>query len=162
MLNSIHMDGGTSTDEALIEAIDELKLSGICDPVFFNVRDGIYNEQITLLELPGMDAANTVTFQSESGDSSQVILTFSSSLSADNFTLRLDGADWFIFKNLTIEATNPSYGRAVELRNEATNNRFEYCELRGNNANSTSEYHAIVFSPDNDRLDEYNVFLTSI
>ncbi|MEO1263025.1 MAG: CARDB domain-containing protein [Bacteroidota bacterium] len=150
--------GGASPDfSTFTEAVNTLTQSGVCGPVVFNVRNGTYNEQIVLPEILGMDATNTVTFQSESGDSSQVVLTFSAS-NGINYTLLLDGADWFTFKNLTIEGTNTSYGRALEFRNGASHNQFSNCELRGISTNSTSTNLTVVHSPDNGVLDEYNEF----
>lgn len=150
--------GGSDPDyQTFTSAVEDLELLGVCGPIVFNVRNGTYNEQLELLERPGMDADNTVTFQSESGDSAQVALTFSAS-SAKNYTLLLDGADWFVFKNLTLEAANASRSRVVALQNGATHNRFENCELRGLNVASTSDNHAIIYSSANEKRNEYNIF----
>ncbi|MEM9823357.1 MAG: right-handed parallel beta-helix repeat-containing protein, partial [Bacteroidota bacterium] len=151
-IGGINPDYNTFTD-----AIDDLSLWGVCGPVVFNVRNGTYNEQLLIPEIFGMDASNTVQFQSESGDSSQVQLTFSAS-SSENYTLLLDGADWFSFKNMTIEATNTTYGRVVALSNGAEHNRIENCALKGVNVPSTDSRYSIVFSSGNNAPDEYNVF----
>ncbi len=108
--------GGANPDFATFsDAISALNTYGVCGPVLFNIRTGTYNEQLRIGPISGVDSLKTVTFQSESGDSSQVILTFSAINFDGNYTLRLDSADWLVFRQITIEATNTNYGKAVDI-----------------------------------------------
>ena len=69
--------GGASPDFTnFTEAVADLTSFEVAGQTTFNIRNGTYNEQVTIGEINGMDATNTVTFQSELGDSSQVILSF--------------------------------------------------------------------------------------
>ena len=64
---------GSSPDYATIQdACDDLMASGQSGPVVFNIRDGIYTEEVTLNTVSGNSSTNTITFQSESMDSSLV------------------------------------------------------------------------------------------
>ena len=155
-LNGTYTIGGTSPDYTdFTSAVSDLNQYGVCGPVTFNVRNGTYNEQITIHEIPGVDSMDTVTFQSESGDSSLAILTFSAT-SSDNYTVFLDGADWVTFQNLTIEATNTSYGHAVLFGAESHHNSFKNNVLRGVTTTSSSTNIAVI-SCFNAYAD-YNVF----
>ncbi len=124
-LNGIYTIGGVDPDFInFSKAVNALKVGGVTGPVTFNVRADSYEEQIIIPEITGADSLNQVTFQSESGDSSSVILTFASLASNDNYVLLLDGADWVNFRQISIQATASNYGNVVELRNGATNNVF--------------------------------------
>ena len=57
------------------EAVHVLTDAGISCPVVFKVRDGSYLEQVEINPIPGSSVINTVTFESESGDSSKVTLS---------------------------------------------------------------------------------------
>ena len=161
-LSGTYTIGGASPDFVdFNDAVDSLNMVGVAGAVVFDVRDGVYNEQVVLTEITGTSATNTVTFQSESGDSSLVTLTYSAN-NTNNYTLQLDGADWLIFKNLTLEATHPSYGHVLDLRNSANNNRFENCELQGYNTTGTSADLAVVYSPFSNVEDEFNVFQNNL
>ncbi|MBK7407288.1 MAG: hypothetical protein IPJ40_03870 [Saprospirales bacterium] len=73
-LNGTYTIGGANPDYATIAAaVSALNQSGVNGPVVFNIRDGSYVEQATMNAIPGSSTANTVTFQSESGDSSAVV-----------------------------------------------------------------------------------------
>ena len=117
--------GGTSPDFTTFrEAISTIKASEICGPVVFNIRSGNYNEQLILREIIGVSETNTITFQSETGNSSDVVISYASNDWGNNFTVKLDGADHVIFKDLTIEATGVNYGTVIEIINGAKSNQF--------------------------------------
>lgn len=125
-LNGVYTIGGVDPDFSnFTNAVSALKRGGVIGPVTFNVRDDSYEEQIVVTQIVGADSLNQITFQSESGDSSAVVLSYENTLSTTNYVLLLDGADWITFKQISIHATGSVYGNVVELRNAATNNVFE-------------------------------------
>jgi gliding motility-associated-like protein len=134
-LNNILLTGTYTIDPALPavlpnftsfqSAVDAL-LCGISGPIVFNVAAGSYNEQIRIPYIPNTSAINTITFQSANGVAGSVNLTFDATTSA-NYTLKLDSARRFIFKNLTITGTNTSFGRVVELANTASYDSIVNC-----------------------------------
>ncbi|MFZ4707791.1 MAG: right-handed parallel beta-helix repeat-containing protein, partial [Bacteroidales bacterium] len=70
--------GGNSPDfQTFTDAVKALNQSGISCPVTFNIRDGEYIERFLFKDIQGSSAINTITFQSESSDSSAVIIRFS-------------------------------------------------------------------------------------
>ncbi|MBV5268479.1 MAG: hypothetical protein JZU67_08335, partial [Burkholderiaceae bacterium] len=89
--------GGTSPDFAnFSEPVEYLNYSGITCPVVFKVRNGTYNTEIEINQIMGATAANRVTFESESGDSSLVILQDST----DNPVIYLNGAGYVNVKQM--------------------------------------------------------------
>ncbi|MCB9230512.1 MAG: T9SS type A sorting domain-containing protein [Bacteroidia bacterium] len=142
--------GGISPDFAnFTEAVDALDSLGVSGPVTINIRNGIYNEQVSIPVINGTSAANRVVFQSETGDSSQVVLTFASTSTTSNYTLLLLGADYFTFKKMTIQATDSIFGRAVFLKNQSEHLILEHNVIRGsanplNSANTKLIYSTVA------------------
>ncbi|MBK3520058.1 hypothetical protein, partial [Carboxylicivirga marina] len=76
----IYTIGGAEPDFTnFTDAAIALNNAGITCPVIFEVRDGVYDEQIKLYEIKGSSEVNTITFRGESRDSSLVQLHYSTS-----------------------------------------------------------------------------------
>ena len=103
---------------------------GVGGKVVFNVAAGTYDEQVNIGYIRGVSATRTVTFQAANGDPASVTLTNASATAA---TLRLDSTRYFIFRNLTIAATNPviapAFARAVELTGNASFDSILNCVI---------------------------------
>jgi hypothetical protein len=142
------------------DAIASLDFLGVDGPVVFNILPGTYLEKPIIPEITGTSITNTITFQSANGDSTSVILTNNNSSYSENYTLKLDGADHFNFKNITI-TTNVgwTYGRLVEIDNSANYNHFENCIIQGIPYNSNSTNYCLVYSDAGD--DEYCSFVNN-
>ncbi|MBL4755445.1 MAG: hypothetical protein JKY52_17850, partial [Flavobacteriales bacterium] len=84
--------GITPTYATFTLAVSDLVAVGVSGPVIFDVRDGTYPEQISIAAITGVSSTNTVTFQSESGDSSLVTITSTPS-SGSNYTVQFNGCD---------------------------------------------------------------------
>ncbi|MCK5788568.1 MAG: right-handed parallel beta-helix repeat-containing protein, partial [Chlamydiia bacterium] len=125
-------------------AVAALNSAGICSSVVFNVDAGIYNEKVVIEEIIGAGPNATITFQSASGDSTDVILVDSATVSAAKYTVKFDGADYVTFQKMTIKAMGASYGYPVEMESEADNNTIANCELIMNL--STSSYITGVYA----------------
>ena len=153
-LSGIYTIGGATPDfTSFAQAVEALHNGGVVDDVVLNVRNGTYTEQVLINQIQGAAADKTITFQSESGDSSLVKLTFNAT-STNNYTLRLNGADWLRFNGITLEGTNTSYGRVVHLLNGATDNLFSRCVLQSNGNSSTSS--ELVYSEATNSLNNTN------
>lgn len=126
-LGGTYTIGGTSPDYAnFTAAVSALVSQGVSAPVQFLIRPGIYNEQISISQVPGVSSVNIVQFVSENGDSTSVKLTnASSSASLNNYTLQLNGADYISFSSITIERSGTAdYSSVVELVGGCDNNTF--------------------------------------
>ncbi|MBE0644552.1 MAG: T9SS type A sorting domain-containing protein [Bacteroidetes bacterium] len=120
-------------------AITQLSVAGVAAPVVFNVASGSYNEQLTLVEVPGASATNTITFNGGIGNVASRIVTNNVSTSYQA-VITFDGGDYFKFKNLTINSTNSSYGYGFLFTNQASNNEISNCVINLP-TNTTSSYH---------------------
>jgi len=155
-LSGVYSIGGTNPNYVTInDAITAVTVNGITGPVIFNIRSGIYNEHIILTPIAGSSVIKTVTFQSETGNEEDVLITHlhADATISENNTIYINGADNIFLKNLTIETQYtegvPSmftFSRTVHITNDANNIHIE-----GSTINSFSigdvyqtEYSAIL------------------
>jgi hypothetical protein len=123
-LSGTYTIGGTGANFAnFAEALTGLTQCGINGPVVFNVNPGTYNEQISIPEISGASATNTITFKAANDDSTSVTLSFAGT-SSTNWIVRLNGADFITFKNMTFAPLDSTNSRAVLITNGATYNNF--------------------------------------
>jgi parallel beta-helix repeat protein len=132
-LSGTYTIGGSTPDYInFTTATNSLLTNGVCGPVVFNVRNGTYAEKIILTDIAGSSAVNTVTFQSESGDSSSVILQ-----STDDYeTVKIDGADFLTFKKMTLAANSWSSNGTIILINKESG----YLNFQNNHFLCTSSF----------------------
>ncbi|MBL4703872.1 MAG: T9SS type A sorting domain-containing protein, partial [Flavobacteriales bacterium] len=150
---------GVSGDYATFSgAIDTLEAHGVCGAITLNVESATYTEQIDLQEIPGASATNRITFQSQSGDSTDVILTYALATFGDNYTVKLDGADYITFREMTISSTDPFDNRVIEITNSATFNEFRNNKLMTISGSNGDE---VVHSESASRYDSNNVFVNN-
>jgi len=83
-------------------AADSLSLKGVSGPVAFNVANGIYNESVDINFISGASYINTITFQSESKDSSKVILTYPAVTAQWSGVLNLLNCSYVTIKQISI------------------------------------------------------------
>ncbi len=99
--------GGANPDFAsFTDAALALNNAGVACPVVFKVRNGNYDEQMRLFKIPGASAVNTVTFESESGDSSKVQLHYKVSNPTNDYSIKFSGAEHVIIRKITVQRTN--------------------------------------------------------
>ncbi|MEI6765154.1 MAG: right-handed parallel beta-helix repeat-containing protein [Bacteroidota bacterium] len=151
-LSGTYTIGGSTPNYATFTtAVNALVTNGVSGPVVFQVRNGTYNEQISIGAVSGVSATNTVTFQSQTGDSTAVILTYHPT-SAANYTLRLNGCDHLIFSKISVNAIGNTYATAVLMENASTNNLIKNCVLNGNTTATTAARMAVVNSSANTNI----------
>lgn len=116
--------GGTSPDFTTPDAaIAAMVDAGICGSVEFTIRNGTYNGALTLPEIVGASATNTITFDGQ--DSSRTTISYNAG--ARFATLDLRGAKWVTFKNIRFATTASSDGWCVHLNSGASDINFENC-----------------------------------
>ncbi len=123
-MSGVFTIGGLNPDFSTInEAFDSLHNQGISGPVIFNIRPGIYYERINHpFQFYGADSV-TVTFQSETLDSSDVAIINPDTIGG-TFTLTTQD---IIFRHLTI--INNAIGRYVVYGNPY--GQYENCYIKG-------------------------------
>ncbi|MFM6984234.1 MAG: PKD domain-containing protein [Chitinophagaceae bacterium] len=140
-------------------AIAAFTARGICGPITFRVAPGTYNEQITLLQLPGMGASNPITFISMDKDSSLVRVVLPSTVATgnNNATIQLRGADYIHFKGITFERTGTNiYALVVHILNGSTHNTFRNCQMIGLPLSAANNNAINIWSDQGQ--DDYNEF----
>ncbi|MBP6334362.1 MAG: T9SS type A sorting domain-containing protein [Bacteroidia bacterium] len=149
-LNGTYTIGGTTPDFAeFSDALAALNTQGICGPVVFNMRAMVDTMQAVITPITGASGTNTITFQSENGDSTSVRLLYPSqpAFTPTNYLIRLDGADYITFSKITM--TRPGiepYARILDYTGTATYNTISHCQLIGAVNTVTNSLSAIVYS----------------
>jgi gliding motility-associated-like protein len=128
-----------TTVQAAVTAVS----CGISGHIAFEVT-GTFNEQIRIPYVPGGNANATVTFRSKDGNPANAVLTTAGS-GTNNYTLQLDSARYFFFRNMTFTNTNVTNGRVVELRNGAFRDSITNCVINTPVTTSTTNANAAVY-----------------
>lgn len=149
--------------KSIQEAIDSLTspTMGVGGPVTINIASGNYQGQYVLGVIPGVNANDTVVFQSASGDSSDVKLRHDFvNDGSKNYIIHIDGADYVSFKGITFNASTGSYdymGRAIWFGNSPSNYiKFLNCSFIGKTYTTSYDDNTLI-SSDND-FNDYIVF----
>ncbi len=148
-LNGTYTIGGASPDyPTFAAAVSALTSSGVSGAVIFNVRTGNYQEKISIPAITGASSSNSITFQSEVGDSSAVVLADSAtSATGNNFTLQLTNADYFTFRKMTIQRNGTgTYANVIEVSNGAVGNKFQNNRIIGVTSTVSSTTNSLVYS----------------
>jgi hypothetical protein len=145
-LGGVYTIGGSNPDYTTIAAaVSDLNDFGICGPVTFNIRNGTYNGQFALGNVNGTSAVNRITFRAESGNADNVIIQHSSTSSASNYTVRLDGASYITLRDLTIKANGSTYGRVIDMSGGCSYDSLYRLKIVGK-PNATSSNKAGIYA----------------
>ncbi len=126
--------GGTSPDYTSIQqAVDSLKANGVSGAVTLNIRQGTYNERVEIDTISGQSATNTITFQADPANTSEVIWE-DTLTSGEPYVLLLDGASDLIFKNIHFGDLGGVSGRTIDLLSKSINITIDSCELTSTSA----------------------------
>ncbi|MBK8845634.1 MAG: hypothetical protein IPO27_03350 [Bacteroidetes bacterium] len=155
-LTGTYTIGGSAPNYATFTAaVQDLTSQGVSGAVVFNVRDGSYAEQISIGNITGASAANTITFTSENSDSTLVTLTHTSGGAFNlNHTVELNNAHYVSFTEMTIKRTGvASNGVVISIFGGSSDCSFSNCVLASDNTTSLSINEAIVNSPNTNGAD---------
>jgi hypothetical protein len=161
-LNGVYTIGGASPDYTTFSAaVTALTTVGVSGAVTFNVRNGTYVEKISIPAIAGASSASTITFESEVGDSSAVIIVDSASASStNNYTLQLIGADFITIKNITIQRNGAgTYASVISIGNNSVNNKILNNHILGITATTFNADNSLVTdAAGGTTIDSNNVF----
>ena len=104
--------------------------AGVSDQVIFQVAPGTYEEYVIINEITGANATNRVVFRGMGADNQQVVVT-SNAVYTDNSTLKLNGADYVTFENMTVTTTSTGRARLLVFDGQCDYNRFENVRFIG-------------------------------
>ncbi|MFO7862675.1 MAG: hypothetical protein R6U85_01625, partial [Salinivirgaceae bacterium] len=103
-LNGSYTIGASGDYGTFNEAVEALSTQGVSAAVTFNVEPGVYNEQVVVPEITGASAANNITFQSTTTDSTDVELTYASTNGDSAFVVKFDTTQNITFRYITIHS----------------------------------------------------------
>jgi len=83
------------------EAIEALKCGGISGATIFYIASGTYDEQIRIPFIYGTSETDTITFTSESGNNTDVVLQ--STIKIHNAAILFDSCSHIRFSNITVK-----------------------------------------------------------
>ena len=123
---------GTGGDFATLAAASaSLNSNGVSAPVTFQIKTGTYNESLVLNGISGVSSTNRVTFTSQSGVASDVIVQAASlSSTGTDSPIQLNGAQYIAFTNVTIQSSSSagsSNGGLVWMLGNSPNDQFTGC-----------------------------------
>lgn len=144
-------------------AVSALNSQGINGDVEFLVKPGVYNEKISINQINGAGPNAGITFKSQTGDSTSVILQApSSSTATNNYVILFNGADYVNFKRITIKRTDTlNYANVIDMKLGSKRNSFTGCIIEGSSKKTTSTFKSLVTS-DNVGKESYNIFFNNI
>lgn len=136
---------GGSNFNSFNDAYNYIKC-GINGPVIFNVdaASGPYTEQLIITAVPGASATNTITFNGNGR-----IIQFLSANTNERAVIKLNGANYYIFDSLTINATSNTasdYGFGIHLMNDADSNIVRNCAINITSGQTSTNHAGIVIS----------------
>ncbi len=127
--------------QTITDATNALKCGGVSSPVTFLIENGTYSEKIAIGAIPGASAFNNITFESKSGNNTDVIITHSSS----DATLSVNGAAYVSFENLTIDHKAATYGNTVLIDGKSSNLHFKSVVFDGVESARTGANNATIY-----------------
>ncbi len=119
--------------------------AGISGEVTFEVAPGTYEEYVTVNFVSGANSNNRVIFKGIGADNQQVVITSNAGYTT-NPTVKINGADFITFENMTITTTSSNNAILLRFCGDVDSSRFENVRFEGVEVTSTS-----YSSTDNDK-----------
>ena len=111
--------------------------AGVSGQVIFEIAPGTYEEYVTINQINGASATNRVIFRGMGADNQQVVVT-SNAGNTDNSTIKLNGADYVTFENMTVTTTSTGKARLLVFNGQCDYDRFENVRFVGVEVTSNS------------------------
>ncbi len=137
-LHGVKTVGGISPNYPdIVSALNDITKRGICSDLTLKLRNGIYNERFVFRSFKGMGQFK-LTIESESGDSTQVIIN--DTLKNTFYFIILEDLNNIDFRNITFHPTSTNYqNNFTDVKSSNENNMysrnilFDGCIFKGKN-----------------------------
>ncbi|TRO62858.1 NosD domain-containing protein, partial [Christiangramia sabulilitoris] len=130
---------------SLSATIEAMEVNGISGSVVFKLVNGTYNEQLIIPDIVGGSEANTITYESASGNADDVKLTFGATGTGDNFIIYFRHTSNIILRNLSFEATGTGYSRNLQMFGRGDDILIENCKFSSPATTSSHENLAVIW-----------------
>ncbi|MBR6437749.1 MAG: DUF4465 domain-containing protein [Bacteroidales bacterium] len=104
--------------------------AGVSGQVIFEIAPGTYEEYVTINQINGASATNRVIFRGMGADNQQVVVTSNAGYT-DNSTLKLNGADYVTFENMTVTTTSTGKARLLVFDGQCDYTLFQNVRFVG-------------------------------
>lgn len=104
--------------------------AGVSGQVVFEVAPGTYEEYVNIGTINGASESNRVIFRGMGSTNLDVTVTSNAGYT-DNSTVKLNGADYVTFENLTVTSTSTAKARLLVFDGQCDYNRFESVRFVG-------------------------------
>ncbi|HIF80895.1 MAG TPA: hypothetical protein EYQ05_10090, partial [Gammaproteobacteria bacterium] len=137
---------GTGGDYGTLQSVrNALLATGVSGPVTFKISAGTYTELISLNEISGASATNTVTFQSADANADSVIWeNTTNSSNIKNYVLNLNGTDHIRLKHITFKHQGSIAARTITLIGVVDSVTIDSCRFLGYQG-STSHNYSLIY-----------------
>lgn len=136
-LSGVYTIGATGDFTTVVDAADALTQWGVCGAVTMNIQSGTYTGQVTLDNVDGVSAANSITFQSISGNPADV--TVSAPAPSSGHVWLLKDMSYVTLKGMTITSTAPGDGFVVHLDGNVSQDSILNCVINSTGTTSGSD-----------------------
>ncbi len=130
------------------DAVQMMENVGLCGPTVFEVVDSTFVEQITIdgNNISGLNDTNTVKFMAAPNNTGDVVMSFASTGSGDNYVLNIENAMYLTFEDITFVNLGSSYMRVITSDNAPSHHiTFNNCHIVGGFATSSwANYQFVV------------------
>ena len=127
---TINSNSSANPDYTSLSAAASALSAGVSGQVIFEVAPGTYEEYVTINEINGTSEANRVIFRGMGADNQHVVVT-SNAGSTDNSTLKINGADYITFENMTVTTTSTNKARLLVIDGQCDYNHFNNMRFVG-------------------------------
>lgn len=123
---TISGDASQNPDYTTIQAaINAAVANGVQGGVEFQIKPGIYNEFLTIPEIESLNVSNRITFRGMGTSNRDVTITGNAGY-PEKPMIKLNGADFIIFKNLSVTTTSTNYANLVVFEKVENGNGVNY------------------------------------
>ena len=126
LAGNLNVGSGSGSYPSISAAIEDLAAKGISAPVIITISGTVYQEQITIPNIPGASEQNTITIQGESSRANPTLI----SSNTPPATIVMDGANYITIEGLSIEAELPN-AVCCQLTNNSDYNTISNCSVTG-------------------------------
>ena len=127
---TINSNSSQNPDYTSLSAAASALSAGVSGQVIFEIAPGTYEEYVTINQINGASATNRVIFKGMGADNQQVVVTSNAGYT-DNSTLKLSGADYVTFENMTVTTTSTGKARLLVFDSQCDYDRFENVRFVG-------------------------------
>lgn len=160
---------GAGADYGTVQGAVNHIAGGIDGPVVINIKRGIYNECVTVPEIPGASATNTITIQSESGNYRDVKIYHNSYTEPDYSddkmfheygVMTIAGADYLTLRGIELTTADVKYPSVVHVKNVSRHITVDSCYVHAPMTTSYSDDINLIYTYAKSEANSNNDWLT--